>query len=55
LQWQKQAGDLGLYHAVTQACFSFFLLKRSHYVFTVSAAQAFLPAEYEWKIVQRGG
>jgi hypothetical protein len=52
LQWQKQAGDLGLYHSVTQVCF---LLKRSHYVFPVSAAQAFLPAECEWEIVQRGG
>jgi hypothetical protein len=31
-----------------------FLLKRSHYVFTVSAAQAFLPAECEWENVQRG-
>jgi hypothetical protein len=48
----KKAGDLGLYyHSVTQA---WFLLKRFHYVFTVSAAQAFLQVGCEWGIVQRG-
>jgi hypothetical protein len=47
-----KAGDLGLYYrSITQASF---LLKHFHYVFTVSAAQAFLQATYEWGIVQFG-